>query len=121
MNGIAIGYLNNSPLEAFTLPRIMQTTLRVTSIIMIGIPTTMKTRGNINTIYRSIDNWKFMAFFPFIFIHIDSSFLVSQQIRGPITPPKGKKKPAKAARWQSIAQFLSVSVKILFSSMTIQD
>jgi len=45
-----------------------------------------------------MDNWKLRDAFPFTFTHDDSSFFVSQQISGPITPPKGKKKPAKADR-----------------------
>jgi len=36
-------------------------------------------------------------------------------------PPNGKKKPAKDERWHNIAQFLSVSDNILFSSMTFKN
>ena len=48
--------------------------------------------------YSSIDNWKLRDAFPFIFTQEDSSLLVSQQIRGPIIPPNGKKNIAKADR-----------------------
>ena len=67
--------------------------------------------------YSSIDNWKLSEFLPFSLTHDDSSLLESQQISGPIIPPNGKKKPANDERWHNIAQFLSVSVNILFSSM----
>jgi hypothetical protein len=78
----------------------------------------IKHRGTVRTIYSSIDSWKFREAFPLILTHEDSSLRVSQQIRGPNTPPNGKKKPAKAERWQSIDQFLSLSDNTtLFSSM----
>lgn len=117
INGIANGYLNLSPLEAFMLAMIMQTIFRTPRNITIGIPIKMKQRGNDSTIYNRIESWKFIEAFPFSFTQADSSFLESQQISGPIIPPNGKKKPAKAERWQSIAQFLSVSDKFLISSM----
>jgi len=62
------------------------------------MPMMIKHNGIARTIYSSIDNWKLRAAFPLIFTHDDSSLLLSQQISGPITPPKGKKKPAKAER-----------------------
>jgi hypothetical protein len=64
----------------------------------IGMPIMIKHNGIARTIYSSIDNWKLSAAFPLIFTQDDSSLLVSQHISGPITPPKGKKKPAKAER-----------------------
>jgi hypothetical protein len=85
-------------LGALTLAMITQITLRVPIKITIGIPMIIKQRGMQRTIYSSIDNWKFRDAFPFSFTHDDSSLLVNQQINGPITPPKGKKKPAKAER-----------------------
>jgi hypothetical protein len=98
MNGITSGYLKSSPFGAFTLAIIMQITFRVPSNITIGMPIIIKNNGIARTIYRRIDNWKFRDAFPFKFTHDDSSLLVSQHISGPITPPKGKKKPAKAER-----------------------
>jgi hypothetical protein len=98
INGITSGYLKNSPLGALTLAIITQTTLSVISKKTIGIPIMMKHKGAARTMYSNMDNWKLRDAFPFIFTHDDSSFLVSQQIRGPITPPNGKKKPAKAER-----------------------
>ena len=71
------------------------------------------------TIYNKIESWKFRACLPLKSIHCDSSFLDSQQIRGPRIPPKGKKYPANEERWQSMAQFLSVSDNSLISFMTI--
>lgn len=97
---------------------IIQIILRRMSAISRGIPTMMKHSGNTRTIYRRTESWKFKDAFPFSLIHSDSSFLVSQQIRGPIIPPKGKKKPANADKWQSIDQFLSVSDKTLTSLIT---
>jgi hypothetical protein len=44
------------------------------------------------------DNWKLSEFLPFVFTQDDSSLLDNQHISGPIIPPKGKKKPAKADR-----------------------
>jgi hypothetical protein len=55
---------------------------------------------------------------PLMLTQVDSSLFDNQQIIGPKIAPKGKKKPAKADKWQSIDQFLSVSDSILFSSMT---
>jgi hypothetical protein len=98
MNGITSGYLNNSPLGALTLAIMTQTTLRIPSKITIGKPIIMKHKGIASTIYSRMDNWKLRDAFPFEFTHDDSSLRVSQQIRGPITPPNGKKKPAKAER-----------------------
>jgi hypothetical protein len=98
INGITSGYLKSSPFGAFTLAIITQITLRVPSNAIIGIPIIIKHNGIARTIYSSIDNWKLREAFPFMFTHEDSSLLVNQQIRGPITPPKGKKKPAKAER-----------------------
>jgi hypothetical protein len=66
--------------------------------MIIGIPISIKHKGIIRTIYSSIDNWKFRDAFPFKFTQDDSSLLVNQQISGPIIPPNGKKKPAKAER-----------------------
>jgi hypothetical protein len=121
MNGITNGYLNLSPLAAFTLAIITQITLRVISIKRIGNPIIMKQSGILRTIYSSIDIWKLSEFLPFSFTHADSSFFDSQQIRGPIIPPNGKKKPANDERWHNIAQFLSVSDNILFSSMIFKN
>jgi len=64
----------------------------------IGIPINIKHKGIAKTMYSSIDNWKLRDAFPFIFTQEDSSLLVSQQIRGPIIPPNGKKNIAKADR-----------------------
>ncbi len=104
-----IGYLNVSPLDAFTLPIIMQTIFSITMKATIGMPTIMKHRGKARTIYSSSEIWKFRDDLPFWSTHWDSSFRDNQQISGPIIPPKGKKNPAKAERWQNIAQFLSES------------
>jgi hypothetical protein len=65
---------------------------------MIGNPIRMKHKGMDRTIYSSTDSWKLRDALPFILTHDDSSLLVNQQISGPITPPNGKKKPAKAER-----------------------
>lgn len=73
--------------------------------------------GIASTMYRSIDKLKFRAALPFRLTHAESSLRDNQKINGPIMPPKGKKKPANAERWQSIAQFLSDSVNSLFSSI----
>jgi hypothetical protein len=118
INGIERGYVNNSPFEAFTLAMIKHIILSIPSKMTIGIPTIMKHKGIARTIYRSIDNSKLSEFLPFMFTQADSSFLDNQQISGPIIPPNGKKNPAKADKWHNIAQFLSVSDNILFSSMT---
>ena len=76
----------------------MQTIFRVPSMKIIGNPIIIKHNGIQRTKYKSIDNWKFKEAFPFSFTQVDSSFLDNQQIKGPIIPPKGKKKPAKAAK-----------------------
>ena len=115
---MARGYLNSSPFEALTLAIIMQTIFRITRVKMMGNPIIMKQSGTTRTIYKSNESWKFNEAFPFSFTHVDSSFLDNQQIKGPIIPPKGNRKPAKAARWQNIAQFLSVSDNTLISFMT---
>jgi hypothetical protein len=73
-------------------------TLRVPRRIIIGIPIKMKHKGTARTIYRSIDNWKLSEFLPLMFTQTDSSLFVNQHISGPIKPPNGKKKPAKADR-----------------------
>jgi hypothetical protein len=98
INGITSGYLKSSPLGALTLAMIIQITLSVPIKKIIGNPMIIIHRGIARTIYSNIDNWKLRDAFPFSFTHDDSSLLVNQQIRGPITPPKGKKKPAKADR-----------------------
>ncbi|MDO9340554.1 MAG: hypothetical protein Q7T72_08515 [Bacteroidales bacterium] len=98
MKGISRGYLKSSPFAALTLAIIIHITLRVTSKKIIGIPIIIKHKGITRTIYSNIDNWKLSEFFPFTFTQTDSSFLDSQHISGPIIPPKGKKKPAKADR-----------------------
>ncbi len=118
MNGIEIGYRNSSPLEAFTLAIIMQITFRNTRKTTIGMPTMMTQRGIVRTMYSSIERLKLSDAFPFLSTHSDSSFLVNQQIRGPMIPPNGKKNPAKAERWHNIAQFLSVSDNSMISFMT---
>lgn len=56
MNGIVTGYLNSSPLEAFTLAIIMQITFRKTRKTIIGIPIRIKHRGVARTIYNKTDN-----------------------------------------------------------------
>jgi len=83
-------------LGALTLARIIQITFKIPRKMIIGIPIRMKHKGITRIIYSSIDSWKFIDAFPFTFTHDDSSLLVNQQISGPIIPPKGKKKPAKA-------------------------
>jgi hypothetical protein len=98
INGIARGYLKSSPFGALTLAIIIQMTLRTTRKMIIGIPTRIKHKGITSIIYRSIDNWKLRDALPLSFTHEDSSLFVNQQISGPITPPNGKKKPAKAER-----------------------
>lgn len=72
--------------------------LRVPSIITIGIPIRIMHKGTARTIYSRIESWKFSEAFPFSFIHVDSSRLDNQHIIGPIIPPNGNRKPAKAAR-----------------------
>lgn len=65
MNGIEIGYLNSSPFEAFTLPMMIQMTLRNPRNITMGIPIMMKHNGIARTIYSKIEIWKFRDDFPF--------------------------------------------------------
>lgn len=60
-----MGYLNSSPLEAFTLAMIIQITFNIPRNMMMGIPTIIKHKGMVRTIYNSIDNWKFSDDFPF--------------------------------------------------------
>jgi hypothetical protein len=91
MKGMEIGYLYLSPFAALTDAMITQTSSRTARKIRMGIPTIMKHRGNASTIYRSIDIWKFRDALPFSLTQADSSFFDSQQISGPIIPPKGKK------------------------------
>ena len=96
----------------------IQITFSVRSIKIIGKPIIMKHNGTLSTIYIRIESWKFMEDLPLILTQADSSLFDNQQIIGPKIAPKGKKKPANADKWHSIAQFLSVSDNILFSSMT---
>ena len=92
------GYLKVWPFAAFTLAIIIHMILSVPSNIMIGIPMIMKQSGIARMIYSSIDNWKLRDDLPFSFTQADSSLLESQQIRGPIIAPNGKKKPENADR-----------------------
>jgi len=85
-------------LGALTLARIIQITFKIPRKTIIGIPISMRHKGITRTIYRSIDSWKLIDAFPFSFTQEDSSLLDNQQISGPIIPPNGKKKPAKAER-----------------------
>lgn len=55
MNGIVTGYLNSSPLEAFTLAIIMQMTFRKARKTIIGIPTIIKHKGTARIIYNKTD------------------------------------------------------------------
>ena len=98
MNGIVIGYLNSSPFDALTLAIMMQITFNMIRNMTIGIPTIMIHNGIERTRYKSIDNSKLRDDLPLRSTQRDSSFLVNQQIRGPIMLPKGKKNPAKAER-----------------------
>jgi hypothetical protein len=50
MKGIEIGYLNNSPFEAFMLAIVIQTTFRVSNINKIGNPIIIKHNGTTSTI-----------------------------------------------------------------------
>ena len=117
INGIDIGYLNLSPFAALILAIITQTIFNIPKNIIIGIPMIIKQRGIASTMYSSMESWKFIDAFPFSFTHTDSSFFDNQQISGPMIAPKGKKKPANADKWQSMAQFLSVSEYTLISSI----
>jgi hypothetical protein len=78
-------------LAALILAIITQISFRVRRRKSIGNPIMMKHKGIFSTIYSSIDNWKFIEFFPFSFTHADSSLFDNQQTSGPRTPPKGKK------------------------------
>lgn len=120
INGIERGYLNTSPRAALMLPIVMQTIFKMPSAITIGIPIKMIIRGRASMMYSSIERLKFMAALPFMFTQAESSLLDNQKISGPMIPPKGKKNPANAERWQSMAQFLSDSVKSLFSSISVR-
>ncbi|HPI67974.1 MAG TPA: hypothetical protein PLX41_02050 [Bacteroidales bacterium] len=91
-----MGYLNFSPFAALILAITIQITFSNPKMIIMGMPTRIKHRGIARTIYKSIESWKFIEAFPFSSTHNDSSFFDSQHINGPIIPPKGKKKPAKA-------------------------
>jgi len=86
---MAIGYLNLSPLGALMLAMIIQITFSVISIPIKRNPTKMKHNGITRKQYNNIDRLKFKAAFPFSSTHGDSSLRESQQIRGPMTPPKG--------------------------------
>jgi hypothetical protein len=97
MNGIDNGYLNNSPLAALTLAIVIQRIFRIQIAIRMGMPIIMKISGKARTEYSRIDRLKFMAARPLMFTQVESSFFDNQIISGPIIPPKGKKKPAKAA------------------------
>jgi hypothetical protein len=90
------GYLKSSPFGALTLAKMIQITLRILIMAIMGIPIIMNTRGMARNIYSNTDSWKLRAFLPFRLTHSDSSLRVNQQISGPITPPNGKKNPAKA-------------------------
>lgn len=98
MKGMERGYLNSSPLEAFILATIIHTTFRMTRKNRIGKPIIIKHKGITSIIYRRTDSSKFIDRFPFWSTQVESSFLDSQQMSGPIIPPKGKKKPANAER-----------------------
>ncbi len=65
MNGIVTGYLNSSPLGAFTLAIMIQMTFRNTRKITIGNPTIIKHKGIDRTIYSKIEIWKLSDAFPF--------------------------------------------------------
>lgn len=117
INGIEIGYLNLSPFEPLMLAIIIQTTFRTPKNAIIGIPIIIKHKGITSTIYSSMESWKFNDAFPFSLTQADSSLFDNQQISGPMIPPNGKKKPANAERWQSIAQFFSDSDNSLTSSI----
>jgi hypothetical protein len=104
MKGIDRGYLNTSPFAARMLATIMQTISSIKRKISIGMPTTIKQRGIASTVYSSNESWKFREDLPLKLTHSDSSFLEIQQMIGPRIPPNGKKYPAKADRWQNIAQ-----------------
>ena len=59
------GYLNSSPLDAFTLAIMIQMTLRNTRKITIGIPIIIIHNGTASTIYNKIEIWKLSDAFPF--------------------------------------------------------
>ncbi len=98
IKGIDNGYLNSSPLDDFTLAIIIHTTFSVTSTKIMGIPIIIKHKGIASTIYRRIESSKLSEDLPLKSTHCDSSFLESQQIKGPIILPNGKKNPANAER-----------------------
>lgn len=98
MNGMARGYLKYSPFDALMLATMIQTISSTPRNKSIGIPTRMKQSGIARMTYRSTEIWKFIAALPFVSTHADPSFLEIQQMRGPIMPPNGKIKPAKAER-----------------------
>lgn len=78
----------------------------------IGIPIIIKHKGIAKTIYSSIDSWKLRDAFPFIFTQADSSLLVSQQIRGPIIPPKGKRNRQKLTDDKASPNFFLFLIKL---------
>jgi hypothetical protein len=91
INGIAIGYLNLSPLAVLILAMMTMINFSNISKPINRKPTIIMHKGATSIVYSKIDRLKFKAAFPFSSIHADSSFLESQQISGPIIPPKGKK------------------------------
>jgi len=99
IKGIAKGYLNLSPLDAFMLATMIQITFSVISMPINRKPIKMKHKGATRIQYNKIDRLKFIAVLPFSSTQAESSFLESQQISGPMTPPKGiGKKLAKPER-----------------------
>jgi len=98
MKGIEIGYLKTSPFAALMLATMTQITSRMPRAMRRGIPTIMKHSGMSKMVYSNIEIWKLSADLPFMSTHSDWSFLDTQQINGPIIPPKGKKYPAKVDR-----------------------
>lgn len=117
IKGMESGYLNSSPLEAFTEATAMHTTLSIHKAAISGIPIIIKHNGISRIVYSNTESWKLRAFLPFSLIHVDSSLLLSQQIIGPSIPPKGTINPEYAERWQNIAQVRSLSDKTLISFM----
>jgi len=95
MKGIARGYLNSSPFEALIEAIVTQTISNIHNVRRSGIPTIIRQRGAMRTVYSSIESWKLREALPFSFTHVDSSRRLSQQIKGPRIPPKGKIKQAK--------------------------
>jgi hypothetical protein len=117
MNGMASGYLNSTPFDAFMLAITIKIIRRSIRIAIIGNPIMMKHKGIVRIMYRRIDSWKLRDALPFSFTHVDSSLFDAHITSGPITPPKGIKKQANAEIWQNIAQLRSVSDKTLISFM----